>query len=110
MATGCADLKKLGHLKNGFYTVMSLSKKKLLKIYCDFTKETAAAETLIGYNNVKTGTGVYFYVMKSSSHGDTNTVINYERELLNIGRHMNMATGVFTAPTDGLYLFHAKGR
>lgn len=69
-----------------------------------------AAETLIGYNNVKTGTGDYFYVMKSSSHGDSNTVINYERELLNIDRHMNMAAGVFTAPTDGLYLFHAKGR
>jgi hypothetical protein len=35
-------------------------------------------------------------------------VIRYEDELLNIGRAMNLATGVFTAPVNGRYHFSFK--
>ena len=40
MATGCADLTKLGHLKNGIYTVKSASNNnKLATVHCDFTQQ-----------------------------------------------------------------------
>ena len=47
MATSCADLKQLGHLKNGFYTVKSpASSNKLITVYCDYTKEAGATGLL----------------------------------------------------------------
>jgi len=37
MPTGCNDLKQLGYLKSGFYTVKSPANNKLRTVYCDFS-------------------------------------------------------------------------
>ena len=44
VATGCANLQTLGHLKNGFYFVKSQdpSMNKLVSVYCDFTQQPEA--------------------------------------------------------------------
>ena len=60
---------------------------------------------IVGYNDVKTINGVYFYVQRETSYSITDSAIPYEVERLNIGDGMNMTTGVFTAPTGGLYHF-----
>ena len=54
--------------------------------------------------DIKTG-GVYFQVQRNSIYNATNTVIPYQVERLNVGGAMNLATGTFTAPTNGIYSF-----
>ena len=68
-------------------------------------------EKFIGYNDVKTVPGVFFYVQRNNwySSPDKATVIPYELERLNIGGAMNLATGVFTAPVNGRYHFSFTG-
>lgn len=48
---------------------------------------------------------VYFYVQRTSEWFTPNAPISFDRELLNIGNAMNLATGVFTAPKGGTYHF-----
>ena len=67
-------------------------------------------ETVIGYNDIKTAAGVYFYVTRNSTYTSTWSVIPYEVEHLNIGGAMHLETGVFTAPADGRYHFTFTGR
>jgi len=67
-------------------------------------------ETLIGFNDVKTAAGVYFYVTRNSTYTSTWSVIPYQVEHLNIGGAMHLETGVFTAPADGRYHFTFTGR
>ena len=66
-------------------------------------------ETAIGYNDVKTNTGVYFYVKRNSFYSATRMVIAYQVEDLNIGGAMHLAGGVFTAPVKGRYHFSFSG-
>ncbi|KAJ8302277.1 hypothetical protein KUTeg_021264 [Tegillarca granosa] len=49
-------------------------------------------------------TGVAFTALKSSS-STKDGVIRFENVLLNEGNGYNSATGEFTAPTDGVYVF-----
>ena len=109
MPTGCSDVQSLGWTQSGFYTVKSSAGTKVNTVYCDFSKENGATgyETIIGFNDVKTATGVYFYSQRKSDFtaGPNGAVIPYEEELLNIGGAMNMKTGVFTAPVNGRYYF-----
>jgi len=62
-------------------------------------------ETVIGFNNVKTDTGVAFHVGRWSAYSSAGTVIPYQFDRVNNGGHMNVATGIFTAPVTGLYHF-----
>ena len=61
-------------------------------------------ETLVGYVDVKTASGVYFYVQRNTSYTTTG-VIPYQMTQLNTGGAMNLATGTFTVPTNGRYFF-----
>ena len=62
----------------------------------------------MGYMDVKTSSGVYFYVLTDSSYSTTGSAIPYQNAILNIGGAMNLATGVFTAPVSGRYFFSFK--
>ena len=67
------------------------------------------SETLYGNVDVKSKS-VHFTVQRTSSNFDLeNTVIPFEIERLNVGGAMNMATGVFIAPVDGIYHFEFNG-
>ena len=63
-------------------------------------------ETRIGYLDLKSSPGVYFYVGRNSDYNSTRTVIPYEKERLNIGGGLDLTTGIFTAPTNGRYQFN----
>ena len=58
----------------------------------------------IGYNSVKSSP-VYFYVQRLNRFNTTRTPIPFEVERLNIGKAMNLNTGIFTAPRPGTYFF-----
>lgn len=53
--------------------------------------------------------GVYFNVKKTSSFAELKKVIPFELEVLNIGKAMDLNTGKFTAPVNGVYHFAFKG-
>jgi len=48
---------------------------------------------------------VYFYVQKDKPGKIDPNPVTYDVERLNIGKAMDMKTGVFTAPIDGNYFF-----
>jgi len=56
--------------------------------------------------NASSSPGVYFYVQR---HGHMpaveDGVIRFNKERLNVGRAMDISTGVFTAPKTGIYHF-----
>ena len=65
---------------------------------------------MIGFNDIKTSSGVYFYVQRNYVFASAGKVIPYQLERLNIGGAMNLATGVFTAPVNGRYQFSFVAR
>ena len=62
-------------------------------------------ETIIGFNDLKTASGVYLTVQRNTSNTVIGTSIPYELTRLNIGGAMNLTTGIFTVPTNGRYFF-----
>jgi len=54
--------------------------------------------------DVKTKT-VHFYVQLKNDFGTTNVTIPWNVEQLNEGNAMDLASGIFTVPVDGLYHF-----
>ena len=65
-------------------------------------------ETWIGVGEVKSSP-VYFYVQRNGSWTGNMTTIPFEIERVNIGGAMNGSSGVFTAPTSGVYQFSFSG-
>lgn len=66
------------------------------------------SETLYGNVDVKSKP-VHFYVQRLSNFNLTDVTLPFEQEILNIGGAMNTASGVFTAPVDGIYRFEFSG-
>ena len=62
-------------------------------------------ETLIGYNDIKTATGVSFYVQRQNEFTSFDKVIQWDKPIFNIGSAMDPSTGIFTTPVNGLYNF-----
>ena len=61
-------------------------------------------ERRVGYNDIKTDSGFYFQVQRNLDIFG-KTVLHYQLEKLNVGGAMNIATGTFTVPTNGVYSF-----
>lgn len=70
-----------------------------------------AIESRLGSLNVfdKTAiSGIYFYVQRQGNLpvvARDSGVIRFNKERLNVGKAMNMSSGVFTAPKPGIYHF-----
>ncbi|EFX82227.1 C1q and tumor necrosis factor-related protein 2 [Daphnia pulex] len=107
MPTSCADLKQIGYLKSGVYSVMG--GKSVLNVYCDFTVDEKKMEKVIGHVDVKSSP-VYFSVERSSSFNRTNIAIPFESSQTNVGGAMDLTSGVFTAPVLGVYSFNFHGQ
>lgn len=73
--------------------------KKISYIFTDFQKR-------IGQVDVKTP--VYFYVQRNLPINQ-EARLTFKNEIVNIGGAMNLKTGVFTAPKDGIYFFIFSG-
>jgi len=54
---------------------------------------------------------VHFFVQrtKSGNFATVNAVVPFDTELLNEGDAMDLASGVFTVPVNGIYHFEFKG-
>lgn len=65
-------------------------------------------EKRMGVINIKSSP-IHFYVQRKSAFNLIKSVIKYEVELLNEGRAMNLTTGVFRAPVNGVYYFSFRG-
>jgi len=98
----------MGHTLSGFYDVKSGS-SQISSTYCDFTKASTEAdyETRYGFVDVKSSP-VHFFVTRLTSWSTTG-MMPFEKEYLNLGGGMNLASGVFTAPKAGIYAFTFKG-
>ena len=58
-------------------------------------------EKLIGYTDVKSAP-VHFYVQRNSNFYTTGTPIPFDLALVNEGNALDLATGKFTAPRNGI--------
>ena len=65
-------------------------------------------EKWIGYADVKSAP-VNFYVQRNSSFTTKSTPIPFELARVNDGNAMDLATGKFTAPRNGIYFFSFTG-
>ena len=62
----------------------------------------------IGYVDVKS-TPVHFYVQRNTNFNTKLTPIPFDVAVVNEGNAMNLTTGIFTAPRNGIYFFSFVG-
>ena len=65
-------------------------------------------QTWIGQVDVKLSP-VYFYVQRGGDFNGTDTPIPFDVERLNVGGAMDLASGKFTAPREGIYSLSFTG-
>ena len=66
------------------------------------------SETRLGYVDLKT-MSVHFCMRRNGDYSKESSAIAWNMVQSNIGNAMNPASGVFTAPRDGVYHFHFSG-
>ena len=81
---------------------------KVLCLYCVNIVFRVASQTSIGNVDVQSSP-VIFYVQKSQSFSAQQTAIPFDIEVINIGNAMDITSGVFTAPKNGIYFFSLSG-
>ncbi|XP_057376703.2 uncharacterized protein LOC130697926 [Daphnia carinata] len=108
MPSSCTDLALIGHTNSGLYSVMG--SKSIQTVYCDFTKQMNDSDfqKFLGYVDVKS-TPTFFHVQKNTSFSYVGVPIPFDIVIANVGKAMNAATGIFTAPQSGTYSFSFAG-
>ncbi|KAI9559363.1 hypothetical protein GHT06_016152 [Daphnia sinensis] len=108
MPASCEDLWRMGHTFNGIYSIMGA--KHIENVFCQFDKRPneQGHQKWIGYVDVKSKP-TYFYVQKKRSFSARDVAIPFEVEKVNVGNAMDLKTGTFTAPRDGMYFFSFTG-
>lgn len=76
----------------------------LTLIFCTATSEPSGEVDV--KENAKT---VHFSVCRNSTFSEIDATVSFEHEKVNVGGAMKVATGVFTAPFDGVYHFEFSG-
>ncbi|XP_057373281.1 uncharacterized protein LOC130694148 isoform X2 [Daphnia carinata] len=108
MPRSCDDLWRMGHTLNGIYSVRGA--KQIETVFCQFDKRYVEQEfqKRIGYQDIKTKP-TYFYVQKDKNFSERNVPLPFELTIVNIGGAMDLPSGVFTAPVNGIYFFSFAG-
>jgi len=93
----------MGHTLSGFYDIKS-SSTQISSTYCDFSKASTETgfETRYGLVDIKTAP-VHFFVPRTSGWSTPGSTIPFQKEYLNLGSGMNLASGA------GIYSFSFKG-
>ena len=77
---------------------------KFFKIF----KYATGYQTWIGYVDAKS-VPTYFYVQKNGTFNVVTTSIQFDMEIVNIGKAYDPISGKFTAPVSGRYFFSFVG-
>ena len=86
-----------------------LSKMNLIVSYIkNAGRDVIERERLIGEVDVKSNP-VSFYVQRQEEFSDLVNPLSFDRIQTNVGVAMNAGSGIFTAPTSGIYLFDFSG-
>ncbi|XP_046654273.1 uncharacterized protein LOC124345613 [Daphnia pulicaria] len=107
MPASCADLRKIGHIKSGFYSIMG--KSNMETVHCNFAKQQRDPDfqKVIGSFVVKSGP-VYFHAQSTTSFRSVNTAIPFNLIRMNVGNAIS-SSGLFVAPRSGKYFFAFTG-
>ena len=81
-------------------------------MFCLFisTHSCAVTEDRLGFFDVKSisnspSTGIYFYVQQGNGPTSKDGILRFHKEHLNIGKGMNITSGLFIVPKAGIYYF-----
>nr|CAH0102064.1 unnamed protein product [Daphnia galeata] len=108
MPTSCKDLESMGQKISGIFLVKGL--KNIDAIFCDFNPNTnnENLEKWIGHADIKSQS-VNFYVQRNGPFNETGVSIPFNVERVNVGKAMELTSGIFTAPRTGIYFFSFSG-